>query len=193
MPTSFTELAFYIASNCNLPFVRKIAICRSQVLGLQACLSHGDFLFGRTYGALQNKLVPGHYQHVAVWDGENNCVMEFKESGYYEGSLGSFIARYTDVSVGSPKFDESYRTKFVDNLKLHSSKGYDTLFSGEDHLTYCSKAIYDADTARILGYNTDRVLFIFDGFVPDRLWTLPTVRGFAKITRPNQIKYSTEQ
>jgi len=154
------SLIFAIASNIKIPFINTLKVNDKQLAILKKALANGDFLFTRRDYFLKNLVVPGRYHHVGFWDKERQVVIEMQNEGYEETQLEDFLARYTEVVVSKcEKFDVSYRTKFVGNLRSYSSKEYDSNFSYNTKNMYCSEMGFQADQDRRMEYIPEKILW----------------------------------
>jgi len=180
----FAGLAFLIASNLRVPWIKRIRPTYAQLLILASKLKHGDLLFGRRDWFLKNLLVPGRYKHVCVWDAERQLVLEFQDSGYEENTLGRFVTRYTEVAAFGTGFTPEYASKFIEMMRSFHSKLYDKKYSKNTEALYCSESVHAADVDKILQYEASEI-FWFEVFIPDELTKLPAVKKIFQVNKSN--------
>jgi len=76
-------------------------------------------------------LIPGHFTHCGMWDGEKVCHMTF--FGYKEESFEQFTA-HSDIGICR------YANVDVDKFYTFKDRKYDWLFNLAPNKLYCSEA-----------------------------------------------------
>ena len=125
----------------------------------KAKVRRGDILLCKTHLSLASKLIPGDWDHAAIFTGRDriNEIAEMIAQGFHECDIDYFLKDCDEVLILRPvhPWSEQYLYRFINKCLSFKGRKYDKEFTlGVDSL-YCFELVYHSDMDRKLRFDLD--------------------------------------
>lgn len=131
----------------HAPFSRKNVTGEDYYNAVQL-LQPGMVILTRTYGELTTLLIPGYWNHAAIYAPNGNqvideTVIEANHLGVHKKNLVTFLLTKDEFVILRPKFlDPEQMQKAADAALLYIGSDYDYLFDSNNKGLYCSELVF---------------------------------------------------
>ena len=125
---------------------------------IKRVIEPGDILLSATTKSLGAQLIPGKWDHAAIYTGKNKdeAVSEMVANGYQEVSLDYFLKDCDHVCLLRARdWTFPYTRLFIDTCLGFKGVQYDRQFTLGIKALYCSELIYHSDIDKKLVFNLE--------------------------------------